>query len=237
MSWRTSGVVIVARSIGRVTGMNRLLAVWLNGRGYETRYDNHFSATLREGDCVWDVGANIGYYTRMFANRIGSTGKVFAFEPSPVNFARLREACGALSNVDPRPIGLARETGTVTFLQGDDELGATSRIIDSASSISGSVTSVVVVRPGAELIQSGEVAAPNIIKIDVEGFELEVLEGLGRELGSETLRAIGVEVHFKLLSLRDMSDAPHRIEQLLINNGFKIEWPDSSHILATRREV
>ena len=115
MSWRTNKVVVWARNIGRAAGLNRRLAVWLNGRGYEARYDQSLSASLRAGDCVWDVGANVGYYTRMFSERIGESGEVLAFEPSPTNFARLCEECRSLSNALFNPIGLGRESGTVTF--------------------------------------------------------------------------------------------------------------------------
>lgn len=75
---------------------------------------------------------------------------------------------------------------------------------------------------------------PNAIKIDVEGFEVEVLQGLGPHLAAPTLRVIGVEVHFGILKERGMADAPQRIERLLARNGFRVQWPDSSHLLALR---
>lgn len=232
MSWRTNRLVLLARSLGRAVGLNRWIAVWLNGRGYETRYDNSICATLRPGDCVWDVGANVGYYTRLFSERVGNAGRVFAFEPSPVNFSRLRHACGDLSNVQMRQVGLGRDNGRLSFLQGADDLGATSRVLGMAHPAADQT--VVEIRTGTGLIQVGEASAPNAVKIDVEGFELEVLQGLGKELEAPALRAIGVEVHFGILRERGMADAPRQIEWLLERNGFRVRWPDSSHILATR---
>jgi FkbM family methyltransferase len=44
---------------------------------------------VRPGNCVADVGANVGFYTEIFAERVGPTGSVYAFEPNPVNFQKL----------------------------------------------------------------------------------------------------------------------------------------------------
>lgn len=231
MSWRTNGLVLVARSLGRALGVNRRLARVLHGSGYETQYDQAFAAQLRRGDCVWDVGANVGHYTRLFSERVGSAGAVFAFEPSSVNFLRLCEACADLDQAKLLPFGLGREDARLTFEQGADDLGATSRVIEAG----GGVT--VDIRSGASLIRAGDAAPPDAIKIDVEGFESEVLEGLGEYLGRPSLRTVGVEVHFGILKARGLADAPRRIENLLQEHGFTVRWPDSSHILAVRRRT
>lgn len=131
MSWRTNALVLTARSLGRALGVNKRLARFLHGSGYETRYDEAFAAELRPGDCVWDVGANVGHYTRLFSDRIGSSGTVFAFEPSPVNILRLREACAGISNATLLQLGLGRENSRLSFRQGADDLGATSRVIEA----------------------------------------------------------------------------------------------------------
>lgn len=229
VSWRTNSFVLVARNVGRTLGLNKWIASYLLGGGYETKYDNSFSGALQQGDCVWDVGANVGYYTRLFSERVGERGKVFAFEPSPVNFERLSTACATLDNVTLFQSGLGKENSKLRFQQGTDDLGATSRIVDAESE-----GLAVDIRSGASLISSEDALLPNAIKIDVEGFEYEVLEGLGEHLKNPGLRVIGVEVHFGILKERGVPRAPQEIEDMLWRNGFSVSWPDSSHILAVR---
>jgi FkbM family methyltransferase len=54
---------------------------------------NHVGA----GDTVWDVGANIGRYSARFSRLVGSVGWVFAYEPSPHNQLKLRDAVALLA--------------------------------------------------------------------------------------------------------------------------------------------
>ncbi len=73
-----------------------------------------------------------------------------------------------------------------------------------------------------------------MIKVDVEGFEEEVLQGMGEMLTSPELRSVLVEVHFMKLELRGKATAPVRIEKLLRDKGFKTNWVDASHLFASR---
>lgn len=228
MSWRTSTAGVFARNVGRRLGVNRLIGR-LRAHGYEPEYEARLSDCIGVDDVVWDVGANVGYYTRQFVDRVGASGKVVAFEPSAVNFAELARHCGDLNEVMLQPFGLGANNARMHFEQGADALGATSRVVDGRD---GGV--MVEVRAGDELIAAGTLPAPNVIKIDVEGFEGEVLAGLADCLKSSTLRALGIEVHFSLLQQRGLGRTPRLIEEQLRAAGFHVSWPDSSHILATR---
>jgi hypothetical protein len=75
---------------------------------------------------------------------------------------------------------------------------------------------------------------PNIVKIDVEGLEEDVLEGMERMLDEPALRGIFMEVHFHVLELRGERAAPIRIEKKLRARGFKTEWVGASHLRANR---
>ena len=234
MSWQTQPWAVGLRNVGRSLGLNRWIAARLYSGGYETRYDEALAACLRQGDIVWDIGANVGHYTRLFAERVGDSGQVIAFEPSPVNFLRLQQSCGALVSVKLCQMGLGREDGRLSFQQGADALGATSRVLETSVASADEETIQVDIRRGLGLIESGKIPAPNALKIDVEGFELEVLEGLGEALAALELRTLGIEMHFGILQDRGMGDAPQRIEALLKRQGYRLSWPDASHLLATR---
>lgn len=232
MSWQTSSGVLALRNLGRALGINKIIGSRMRGEAYEEQYDNAFSSALRADDCVWDVGANVGHYTKLFSEVVGLNGRVVAFEPSLDNFERLVNECTEIGNVSLLNIGLGSRNGTVQFLQGKDDLGATSRVVSSSPD---SVD--VELRTGESLIRQGEVPPPNALKIDVEGFEKEVLEGLGATLDRAELHLIGIEVHFGLLKERGLTKAPRDIEVMLKQRGFSLRWTDSSHLLAQRRNT
>ena len=66
------------------------LCLSINGI-HEKIITNLIKKETHSGDVVLDIGAHIGYYTLQFANLVGSTGKVYAFEPEPKNFELLKK--------------------------------------------------------------------------------------------------------------------------------------------------
>lgn len=229
MNWRTHPAVIWARSALRRSGLHRPIGRLLSRAGYEDRFRRAMLGALRPGDVVWDVGANVGLYSLEFAERVGQSGRVVAFEPSPTNFATLEARVQGHPNVTPLQLALGAEAGTAGFRQGSDPLGATSQLTDAA----GASEHVPVAR-GADLVDAGVAQRPNAIKIDTEGYELEVLLGLGGLLEDPLLRVLCIEVHFGLLAERGLHRAPERIEKALAAARFAVSWADASHIVAQR---
>ena len=72
-------------------------------------------ACIRPGDCVWDVGANVGLYSEVFAAAAGPSGKVISFEPSPACAAMLEE------RLRDRAMGASWETVPVALSDEDGE--------------------------------------------------------------------------------------------------------------------
>lgn len=133
---------------------------------------------LKPGMTFVDIGANIGLYSVIAAHCVGPTGRVFAFEPQQGLAERFWEnmKLNRLDNVIHEPVALGRTPGTATLFQlsGDDGR-ATLRLRPEERSV-GRVA-VVTVRTLSDVLREHEVVSVDGMKIDVEGGELDVLEG------------------------------------------------------------
>jgi FkbM family methyltransferase len=229
MNWQTNRAVIILRSVARKSGLTKVFGRLMSGDVYEQAFDNALFEILREGDVVWDVGANVGYYTKRFAEAVGPSGRVVAFEPFPNTADQLRKNLVGIGNYTLQQFALGNVTGSVWMQVGKEDQGAANRIVD------GAVDGVEInITTGDELLVKGKAETPTVIKIDTEGFELDVLHGMQTLITLPSLRALFVEVHFRLLAERGMSTAPAKIETLLKTGGFETKWVDASHIVAVR---
>lgn len=226
--------VVAARRLGQRIGILRPLQRRFRrftGRQPEAAFDRALIERVRAGDTVWDVGAHVGLYTVAFAATAGEEGKVVAFEPSPLVLPQLAVATSPFSHVVIVESALSDRVGEATFYEADT--GSTTFHGLSAQGSGEAMRPSTVVRT-----ERGETVAaehpPNLIKVDVEGFELEVLRGLGVALGSSELHTVAVEVHFQTLQLRGVPDAPRSIVELLDAAGFDVGWTDPSHLIAVR---
>lgn len=149
---------------------------------------------LDSGDVFFDVGANTGLYS-LFVGEARPGGEVVAFEPYAPNVALFEQdiARNRLTNVEVREVALSDEDGTVAFGQPRDiDLGY------GSSAIQGNQTERTVEVPAATgdgLVSSGAVPHPNVVKIDVEGAEPLVVDGLSETLSAPECRLLYCEIH------------------------------------------
>jgi FkbM family methyltransferase len=221
------------RNASRRIGLNSILGRLLGGSEYESRLADALRSAIEEGDTVWDIGANVGWYSLQFSRWAGRSGQVFAFEPDPQNAARLREAVAGSTNVVVLPIGLSNSTRDAWLLRGVDRLGATSKIAPDESAHENALVRVKL-DSGDAVLESGRASLPDLVKIDVEGHELQVLQGMEEVLDHQRVRDLFIEIHFALLANQSASQVPRMIEDLLIAKGFTIRWVDQSHLHASR---
>ena len=146
-----------------------------------------FDAVLRPGATVVDIGANIGYNAVYAATRVGASGRVIAIEPAADNLAVLEQniAASGLRNVTVRRAAAGRASGTRDlFLRGDTSAVNSFFPESCYAAVTGVVQ--VPVAPADDLVDGDA----DLVKIDVEGAELEVLAGMSRLLRAPDLTLI-----------------------------------------------
>ncbi|HWZ52123.1 MAG TPA: FkbM family methyltransferase [Granulicella sp.] len=223
---------IKVRSIARRTGVIRLIHRMRPAAPYEQRVHAALAGAVRPGDLVWDVGANVGVYSELFCQWVGSEGFVVAFEPFSDCCERIRERVPECAWLRVENIALGESDTTGRLMTSEDSVQ--NHIASEAEALKDPGASVTVEICRGDTVCSRLGRVPNVVKVDVEGFEEEVLAGMGKMLTSPTLRSVLVEVHFSKLELRGRAHAPVRIERLLGGKGFRTRWVDASHLFANR---
>jgi FkbM family methyltransferase len=136
---------------------------------YEPAQTALFERYATAGSTVIDVGAHVGYYTLLASVLVGSTGRVIAFEPNPANANFLRRHVGInhRHNVQVEGAAVSDKNGSARFEFGRGS--GTGRLSQTGTQI------VNTVRLDDYCSDNG--ITPGIVKIDVEGAELSVLQG------------------------------------------------------------
>jgi FkbM family methyltransferase len=174
---------------------------------------------LRAGMALVDVGANVGVFSLFASDRVGPEGRVIAFEPAHETFQRLMGniALNGSSRIVPINAAIGAETRMVRFDPATPEHSGKAHISGTGS--------VEVLQLGpAELTPMLEAAAENretIIKIDVEGAELMVIEALAPFLRSAQVTALVIEINAKHLARFGASEA--KLFKFLSELGFEPE--------------
>jgi FkbM family methyltransferase len=140
---------------------------------YERRTQQVFRNIVAPGDAVFDVGAHVGFYTLLAARLTGPGGRVVAFEPLPrnVDFLRRHVDANRLGNVSIVQAAVAERSGSAHFTKGGGP--STGSLVPRGSAVELAIDLVCI----DDLVGTGELPAPRVVKIDVEGAESRVLEG------------------------------------------------------------
>ena len=186
-------------------GMNTGLAMVLDLQSekdywlgtYEPELQQAIEKLVEPNQVIFDIGANIGYVTLMFANNVGSGGRVYAFEALPQNVSRLNQNITIndfQSRVTIIQAAVQIQSGETEFLIGpSDAMGKAS---GSAGRENLEYQEKIVVKGISidESIKDSGTPMPDIVKIDVEGGEVLVLPGM-RELLKQRRPIIFLELH------------------------------------------
>ena len=130
---------------------------------------------IKSGDICWDIGANIGFYTCLLASQVKDPGSVIAFEPAERTCAYLHEnvSLNEFTNVTIVNKGLGDNTEQRPLYYSEAALAEGTASLKYANGRT--VSELATLDTIDNLI--GELPTPDFIKIDVEGYQLEVLRG------------------------------------------------------------
>ncbi len=149
------------------------------GGNYELPVQSVFEQWIRRDDVCYDIGANLGFLTLLASRLAGPSGSVHAFEPVPRNAATIQRNAqlNQLMNIVVYPLALSSVSGTAELLLAEHAGGA---VLSSVGVPPPDPAGKVVVETAAldEFVSRRGLPAPNFVKLDVEGAELDVLKGM-----------------------------------------------------------
>jgi FkbM family methyltransferase len=179
---------------------------------HEVHNDRHvFVSHLREGMTVMDVGANLGLYSLLISRAIGLSGKVYAFEPVPEIFARLKEhiALNNATNVIPVPVALSDEKGTA-------KMSVKGGLSSLFRRISDEFVEVQVERLD-DFVEREKIERVDAIKIDVEGAELKVIRGADKTIRRDKPILMA---EFYSVTLQAAGTTPEELFETIVSYGY-----------------
>jgi FkbM family methyltransferase len=218
---RPRGVVTIRHGVGQ--GL-RIYASDRSNIGYalgttEPEVQAFLATHLKRGDVCCDIGANVGFFTLIAARLVGETGRVYAFEPLPSNAGALRRnvELNGLQNVEVVEAAVSDRSGTAQLILGKSSLDA--KLSDDGTRVAGSISVRLVSLDEVEMVRE-----PALIKIDAEGEEFAVLDGMHQKLAStpvilcELHQECGREEH--VAAVRDaLGEAAPRYALSLLEDG------------------
>jgi len=213
---------------------------FLRGRGwlYKPFYEKHVKAKLREirGDVFWDIGAHVGFYSLMLRKNFN---RIVAVEPNPETAATLKRRTREVANIEVLELALSNNSGPAPLYTQKEKLAIQGiynkcqndsllpRVVhksarDLTERVLENRPSIQVSQKKFDELSTGTV---DLVKIDVEGAEFLVLDGMIGNLKDHLVKHIMVELHNR--------DDKNRLESLFASRGYAVEWIDPDHLFAT----
>lgn len=172
---------------------------------------------ISEDDVFYDIGANVGLYSCLIGSD-PSDCHIYLFEPHPTNVEALRQNLELNSiNADIFQLALSDEEGTVELSSKGSEAGLGEHSLDTTESES---TIPVTVRRLDTIRDEHNLPVPTVVKIDVEGAELNVLRGATETFSDPKCETIYCEVHPERVESFDGSYS--EVQNQLIDLGFEL---------------
>jgi FkbM family methyltransferase len=185
--------------------------------GYEPELTGLIQRQTKPGNVAVDIGANIGYYTLILARCVGPQGRVFAFEPDPVNFALLKKnvETNGYANVVLVNKALSDKAASAKLFLATDNLGD-HRIFDPGDGR----RSIPIETVALDDFMADPPVSVDVIKMDVQGAEYRALRGMRSVLARS--KSLTLFSEFWPYGLFKAGDDPEAFLALLRDLGFTI---------------
>jgi len=180
-----------------------------------------FENTVKPGSVVYDIGANVGYFTLLAAVLVEEKGKVYSFEPLPRNIDFLKQhiSLNKLTNIKVIEAAVSNHMGQALF-----DLGA-STAMGHLSETGGLHVQMVSLD---QMIENGDLTPPDVMKIDVEGAEFDVLQGAEKLIESDR-PILFLDTHQR--------EAHNKTLEFLQNHNYQVDILDGKSIQETRELI
>ncbi len=166
---------------------------------------------------IVDVGANVGYYT-LWVSKFNYNGKVYAFEPNELNYKRLCENIASNSSdhqIIPVKNAVSNFSGFVSMTSELDTLNHILKVDDASNLETVQVECITL----DQFAEKNAIQHIDFLKIDVEGFEWEVLDGAKKMLETSSIGIVQVEINN---ALDNSGHTSQQLLDLLLANGYAL---------------
>lgn len=189
--------------------MYRLMS---SGEVYEPHITQFLIQELREGDTFLDIGANIGYYSILASQLVGSSGRVFSFEPNKEVFERLKNniQINRIENVVLFNFALSDFTGTSYLYLGEGDWDGRGSLYDNGDKVA---QSKVTVKRFDDVFKDEII---DMVKMDVEGSEIRILKTMESYLSGHKQIKIVMEWNNKYRNIDDFRFLRERFHIFLL---------------------
>ncbi len=195
---------------------------------HETNEKEIYKKYIKKGDVVLDVGANIGYDTLILAKLVGKNGRVFAFEPGPINFQLLEKniKINEYNNVTLVNKAVSKDNKSIKLYL--NETNGTGHKIDDISNLGVKLNRKSIDIESIKLddfLKNKKIKKIDFVKIDVEGSESEVIKGMNNIFKNN--KSLKMILEFTPGALKNYGKDPKKYLKEFISKGFKLyEIPD-----------
>lgn len=185
-------------------------------------------------DIVLDIGANIGYYTLIFANLVGPGGKIFSFEPEPTNFNLLKKniEINGHQNITIENVAVSNDSGKIKLFLSEKDPGQ--HKIDCGIDVSNNYIIVNKISLDDYFKNNPLAKKISFIKIDVEGSEINVLKGMQNILNIN--KKLKILIEYSPKHIRNFGIEPIELLEFLKTNEFNFFLIESNGMIPTNEK-